>query len=371
MNENEEKRGMGEEKRGEVRLTLAEGSSDKEYRGWLTKTDEGWHVDFAYGRREGPLKTGRKTKATMPLEKAEAVLAKLIASKEAKGYSRDGSGVAYRGTALEGQVSGQPVQLLNQIGEEDLEGFLSDDDWIVQEKLNGQRRLVQKTPSEGVRGINKRGLYVGLPVTIESEVGRLEVESCVLDGEAIGSTLQVFDVLEIDGDDLTDMAYSDRLMQLEGLLEEAGLDSVRVVPSARTEQEKRGLVDAVRAANGEGVVLKAAGARHNAGRPNSGGAALKLKFYATASAVVEGANGTKRSVRLAMLDDGGNRVGVGSVTVPQNMEIPEDGAYVEVRYLYATPGNALYQPTLLEIRNDIIEAECTLRQLKYEGAAAA
>lgn len=361
---------MSEQRQGEVRLTLTEGTSEKEYRGWLTASEGGWHVDFAYGRRDSTLKTGRKTSAPLPQADAEVVLAKLLASKEAKGYSRGDSGVAYQGSELEGQVSGQPVQLLNHISEAELEALLADDEWVAQEKFNGQRRLVEKS-AEGVRGINKRGLYVGLPVTVETEVGSLPVASCVLDSESMGSNLRVFDVLEIDGNDLTGKPYWERLAHLEALLRDVELESVTVVTTAYTEDAKRCLVNAVRSANGEGVVLKAREAAHSAGRPNSGGAALKFKFYATASALVMSANGTKRSVRLAMLDGHGREVPVGNVTVPPNMEIPEAGALVEVRYLYATPGNVLYQPTLLEVRTDIVAEECTLAQLKYEGAVAA
>ncbi|MEI2420142.1 hypothetical protein V6O07_07695, partial [Arthrospira platensis SPKY2] len=109
------------------------------------------------------------------------------------------------------------------------------------EKFNGQRRLVEKN-AEGVRGINKRGLYVGLPVTVETEVGSLPVASCVLDSESMGSSLRVFDVLAIDGNDLTGKPYWERLAHLEALLWDVELESVTVVTTAYTEDAKRCLV---------------------------------------------------------------------------------------------------------------------------------
>jgi hypothetical protein len=64
---------------------------------------------------------------------------------------------------------------------------------------------------------------------------------------------------------------------------------------------------------------------------------------------------------------------IGNVTVPNKYadQIAEGGV-VQVRYLYATPGRQLYQPTLDPSsgsirRDDKKPAECLLSQLKYEG----
>ena len=45
-------------------------------------------------------------------------------------------------------------------------------------------------------------------------------------------------------------------------------------------------------------------------------------------------------------------VPIGNVTIPTNFPIPPAGALVEVRYLYAYPGGALYQPVYLGPRTD-------------------
>ena len=115
---------MSESRHSEIRLSLTEGTADKEYQAWLEQVDGHFHVDFAYGRRGTALKTGRKTASPLPLEEAAAVLARLVRSKEAKGYTRDASGAAYRATDLAGRVSGHAVQLLNPIEEADLEALL-------------------------------------------------------------------------------------------------------------------------------------------------------------------------------------------------------------------------------------------------------
>ena len=48
------------------------------------------------------------------------------------------------------------------------------------------------------------------------------------------------------------------------------------------------------------------------------------------------------------------------------MDIVEERAIIEVRYLYAYKGGSLYQPTFLDVRTDIDEQECLLSQLKYK-----
>ncbi|MGL6223278.1 MAG: DNA ligase [Steroidobacteraceae bacterium] len=361
---------MSESRHSEIRLSLTEGTADKEYQAWLEQVDGHFHVDFAYGRRGSALKTGRKTASPLPLEEAAAALARLVRSKEAKGYTRDASGAAYKATDLAGRVSGHAVQLLNPIEEADLEALLVSTQHVTQEKFDGCRLLVEKGP-EGVRGVNKLGLYVGCAVAVAEAVAALPVRSCVLDGEAVGATLHVFDLLEVDGEDVRGLPYRERLARLSALLRAEADPAVAVVMTAYCAATKRALLEEVRGRGGEGIVIKDWSAAHSAGRPNSGGPALKFKLYATATALVTGHNGTKRSVSLGLLNASGSMVAVGNVTVPPNQEIPAEGSCVEVRYLYATTASVLFQPVLLTVRTDILRHECTMDQLKCRGQAAA
>lgn len=107
-------------------------------------------------------------------------------------------------------------------------------------------------------------------------------------------------------------------------------------------------------------------APYTAGRPASGGDQLKLKFTATASCIVAGTNGTKRFVKLELID-GDKRVGVGNVTIPPSQPIPSAGEVVEVRYLYCHLGGALFQPVFLGRRDDLAAAECRVGQLKFKA----
>ena len=51
-----------------------------------------------------------------------------------------------------------------------------------------------------MEGINRKGLIVSVPENIAREAMRLPGD-CLLDGEAVGDTLHVFDLLESGGID--------------------------------------------------------------------------------------------------------------------------------------------------------------------------
>jgi len=125
----------------------------------------------------------------------------------------------------------------------------------------------------------------------------------------------------------------------------------------------------LKARNKEGIVFKRHLAPHTPGRPASGGDWLKIKFTATASCIVAGTNGRKRSVALELLDGRGRRMGVGNVTIPPNDAIPVAGTIIECRYLYAYPGGYLYQPVYLHPRDDVRLDACTTSQLKLKAAS--
>jgi len=57
---------------------------------------------------------------------------------------------------------------------------------------------------------------------------------------------------------------------------------------------------------------------------------------------------------------------VGNVTIPPNQPVPNLGAVVEVRYLYAYPDGSLYQPVYLGERSDVDVTECVVSQMKFK-----
>lgn len=347
-------------------LHFHEGVSDKVYHAAIETRDDGCIVTFAYGRRGSTLTTGTKTPKPVPLEQARKVFDKLVKSKLAKGYRHTGeSAGSYHRSDAEGRDTGIRPQLCNPISREEARALLKTERFCLQEKIDGRRMLVRKT-EVGVNGINRRGLQVGLPGPIASEVERLP-GTFLLDGEAVGDRLHVFDLLDRDGVDHRGRGLIDRLTVLEDLLHDRNLDAIVPVPPAFHERDKRALWALLVRRNAEGVVFKARHSASSPGRPASGGDWLKFKFVEMASFIVAGRNGTRRSVGLALVDADGALVSAGNVTIPANHTIPGKGTVCEVRYLYAhRESGAVYQPIYLGPRDDIPPAECTVDQLKYK-----
>jgi bifunctional non-homologous end joining protein LigD len=349
-------------------LYYRQGGSDKVYHVTIEPAGGGggtFVVNFAFGRRGSTLQTGTKTPRPVGYEQAKRVFEQLLREKTAKGYSPGEDGTPYARTAGEAEVSGVLPQLLNAIDEIDAEALLADEQWWMQEKLDGRRVLLRKRGDE-VRGINRRGLLIALPHPIVAATEAIAAGSCLLDGEVVGDVYHAFDLLERDGTDVRERPYALRYDGALDLVDAVPREELRFVETASTPRAKRALLLRFRQEKKEGVVFKQRGATYTPGRPASGGPQLKLKFYATVSCLVAAVNDGKRSVRLELLDGVGS-VSVGSVAIPLSHPVPRPGDVVEVRYLYAYPGGSLYQPTYLCRRDDLDAAACLASQLKLKS----
>ena len=355
-------------------LYFREGTSDKEYHAAIEPKDGGYLVTFAYGRRGPSLQTGTKTPEPVSLEAARAIFDKLFKSKIAKGYrpaqTTDTPHAAPRGDLPAPDTdTGIRCQLLNPVDETDLPRLLSDRAHILQPKLDGRRLLVRQVEGQ-LQGINRRGLAVALPEPIRDAVTDLTGDlpgNLLLDGEAVGATYHVFDILELEYRNLRDLPYLERHQTIVHLLG-TGWPALRYVPAAITPEDKHDTFHEIKATGGEGVVFKRADSPYTPGRPNSGGPHLKFKFVESASFLCAGRNGTRRSIALEIIDDTtGHRLNAGNVTIPANHDVPPKGSVVDVRYLYAYPGGAtLCQPVYLAPRPDLTPEDCILSQLKFK-----
>ena len=359
-----------------IELWCHEGSSDKIYRVAVAESGGGHVVNFAYGRRGAALNTGTKTSSPVSYAEAVAIYMKLVESKIAKGYEAvaDADADADGGGGVETVVAeadridtGLRPQLLNPIGEEEAEAYLSSARWCVQEKYDGKRMLVRKTADGKIVAANRKGQRIGLSCQVESQLADLP-GAFVLDGERVGEVYHVFDLLENADGDWRDMPYAARLVALQRLVGgQGGMGgNVLAAPTALGEANKRSLFRHLKQADKEGAVFKDLHAPWTAGRPSSGGSQLKCKFWASCSCVVTGVN-AQRSVEVSL-----SGRPVGNVTIPPNFNLPSIGQVVEIRYLYVAGENgSLYQPVYLGERDEIDADDCTLERqhLKYKPAA--
>jgi bifunctional non-homologous end joining protein LigD len=195
---------------------------------------------------------------------------------------------------------------------------------------------------------NRKGLSVPVDVNLEQDILKaMEYSHGVLDGEDMGDYVMLFDYL------VNDRAYSDRYKDLEFVIKDKGLKTVKLVLTAWNTSQKRALYKSLKRDNAEGIVFKKINGLYKPGRPNSGGDQLKFKFCATATCMVDEINPTKRSVSLAIFDKDGAKINIGNVTVYPNQDIPKPGDIVEVKYLYAYKEGSLFQPVYLGQRDDV------------------
>lgn len=349
-----------------IELRYQEGNSDKVYRASVEKAGQGYAVNFAYGRRGSNLSTGTKTETPLPLMAATQVYRKLVDSKLAKGYKvHSGSERAAIQTVTSRQDSGLRPQLLNAVTEDEAGAYVEDDMWCCQEKYDGERMLIRRTALGLFMAANRKGAITSLPAEVQDALKAVK-GPWVIDGEIVGEKFYAFDLLESVIGDCRALNYIRRNMDLRHGF--GGIESryFEVAPTVFGAQAKKGFICGLKTANKEGVVFKKLDAPWNEGRPNSGGNALKLKFWASCSCVVLEVNGNRRSIAVAL---GGKPMG--NVTIPPNHGVPSQGDVVEVRYLYVNgQDGSLYQPVYLGVRRDVTAEECTLefQNIKYKAA---
>lgn len=345
-----------------ITLYYREGSSDKVYQCQIEPAGERYVINFAYGRRGSTLNTGTKTNVPVDYMDAKRIFDKLVKEKTAKGYTPGENSTTYQHTEM--QPSGILPQLLNSIEESRVLDLMNDDVWCCQEKFDGRRLIIRKLGAE-IHGINKKGNLIGLPEPVFQIINQYGAD-VVIDGESIGDHYYAFDVLNLDGVDIRDWPYRERLAALLNLL--AGIQQrvIKFVDTAFTTSQKLEMLETLRKGRKEGIVFKQLHSPSTIGRPNSGGSHLKHKFCATLSAVVAKVN-RQRSVELQLIGKDG-WVRCGNVTIPANHKIPSAGQVVEVRFLYAfKESGVLFQPVYLGPRDDVDDSECLTSQLKFKA----
>lgn len=348
-----------------ISLYFKEGTSDKEYHLQLVPDGNNFVVNFQYGRRGSALKGGTKTPAPVAESVATKIYDKIVKEKLGEGYTEGAAGtgtvaptVASKKTI--GEVGILP-QLLNFVPDPDV--YINDDNWLAQEKMDGDRRMLSSDVDfKDIIGLNRKGQKVLLPVPVVKSV----VKNYTIDGEIIADKIYAFDLLSLDGEDARHLKCTERIALLNSDLKFG--DSIIIVKTAYTKEEKQALYEELIARNAEGIVFKKKNSTYKPGRPSSGGEQVKYKFYKTGTFIVKDYTPGKRSVGVELIDeDGVTRVSVGRVTIPPNKDVPAIGDLIEVRYLYAFKGGSIFQPVYLNKRDDLYIDDASVTQLIYKA----
>lgn len=350
------------------------GKSDKQYDIQLVHISERGHlVNFQYGRRGGTMQTGTKTPEPVSFDEAGAIFDRLIQEKAAKGYSAAAEYAAAGPTVLQPQLPAIqdklrtrcPVELLEEIQLDQVKRFVASTDYWMQVKVDGHRRQIEKLEPGNYASYNKKGrLVTTLPAEVVHDLERIAAKSFLVDGELIGNSYVAYDCFAVDGKSLIELPYAKRMEALDKLFAPRGANSVCItrVVTWRTVKEKINGMDIAMANRCEGVVFKRVNAPYRSGES---GQHMKFKFVKSASCkVTEVGHKGKDNAVLALLDRAGKWVEVAHVSTIGKGKIAV-GDIVEVMFLYVTEGHRLYQPRIKEVRDDVVDRDCSIaRQLK-------
>lgn len=350
-------------------LHFKEGSSDKEYHVTTQLQPDGrYQVTARYGRSGSATNFADKGKS-LDKTTAEKNHQKCVSDKLRKGYElvSDTFPTGEAPTTSTQHATPHPgprPQLLTAVTSPD--PYLDDDNgWAAERKLDGVRILVTLGNGAVVfLATNRNGTAAALPPALTDALLQLNLIA-TLDGELVDDTYHIFDLLELNGEDLRPLGYLERRKRLSATITPGG--PLVIVPVYTDGKDV--LLDQLRALKAEGIVFKRTDAPYVPGR---GDKALKLKFWKTIDCVVIAHTTNKRSVALGLYPASGSpsrAQHVGHVTVKANQDIPGIGAIVSIKYLYATDANILYQPELLRERTDVYADTCTMDQLEYSTAA--
>jgi len=366
-------------------LFFQEGTSDKVYIACLHAEDDGtFTVEVEWGRRGAALNKGKKAVKVSRVA-ADKAMDRLVREKKNKGYEEiatdtqpaavappEGEGSGTRATGIRKRI-GVGAQLLNAIEAVAADALLDDAMHVAQQKLDGNRVIAHVgRKGESSFATNRSGQITSIASSVLEGLGDLP-HGTIVDGEVItidgAATYVLFDVLQIGDEDVRALGYLARWQRLDEELEPGLSGPVRVIECARTPKEKRGLHDRLAKASAEGIVFKRKDAPYTSGRPATGGTQLKHKFVKSADVVIveNAGNAYRMQVR-----DGKKWLDVGKVfsgTTNESRRIIDERLgegerlVAEVRYLYATDDEQLFQPVFVRLRSDKDASDCLRSQL--------
>lgn len=242
--------------------------------------------------------------------------------------------------------------------------YSRDDDWWVEQKVDGHRVLLTvengRAKATGRNGQpsqhNPRFMQPHY-----ADITRLD--GIVLDGELVGDVMWLFDLPWEDGQvEYRKTPYEERRERLEKVFADWAPESsaYRLLPVARTEEEKTKLSLECLQKGGEGVMLKR---RNGLYVPSRVRHVLKAKFVKTVDCVITGVGMDGHdNYELSLYHPDGSLKVIGRCSAI-GKESCQIGDVAEIKYLYIGADNRLYQPRFMHKRTDKDAPECTVDQI--------
>lgn len=374
-----------------ITLHSTSGGSDKLYQLAIvsTPTANTYNLVYANGPRTGTLTPGKQPKNTAPLTLGQATtqLETLKRRQTSRGYHDLGNCSLCAGNqgsprqptlSPHTQKVNASCQLLTLLPNSDgcrtLEDFLkvcghllNDPRYCAEEKFDGDRVLLYLDESANVTAYNRTEGVREISKAVINELRRFRLNApLLLDGESIGDTFHIFDLLQIQGLDLRPLAFEERNAQLATLLNRAhNLSSLVRTKTFFSTEDKTALLIQLFNQQKEGIVFKKLSAPYGAERVTD---QFKVKFVKEATFIVtELKPKGKNSVTIGLLNEHSQIVSAGHVSIRPCIKTVKVGDLLDVRYLYARRlSGHIVQAVAQRIRTDLLREECTTSQLRYK-----
>lgn len=270
-------------------------------------------------------------------------------------------------------------QLAKEATVTSLSHFIESDKYVMEQKLDGHRLLLCSPGGDFPPTALTRA---GTPYTRRLPKALLDFRfppgygpmEFILDGELVDGVFYAFDIIVKGVVDETAPLRNRRTILDQHLAWRRGCEAIKVVPQAKTLEQKIALSERALASNYEGLIIKDSNAPYRSGMRTEEW--LKVKFVTTADCIVmDVRDDGKESARLGMIHwtgpgithDNYQLVDVGRASLIGKEKAGEikKGDVVEVKYLYTGAGGRLYQPTILRKRDDKQMYECDIATLKH------
>lgn len=238
---------------------------------------------------------------------------------------------------------------------------LLDDDGIVFEpKIDGERLLVDIVDGKPT-SYTKEGRITFLPGPVRDALSTI-TGTVTLDGELVAGRYALFDLVEA-------VSWDIRRTLLEATYAQLWTDTdvIRLVPVARGHDAKIDMIDRIVTGLGEGIMAKYTDSLYVHGARSTQW--LKIKRTHTIDCVVAWIGTEKKNMGVGLYDEHGvfhqhspNGQPWEITRLTGDGPRAKPGDVVEVRVLYVTDDDRLYQPTLPMIRTDKSPESCLLSQ---------
>lgn len=242
--------------------------------------------------------------------------------------------------------------------------------WVAQRKYDGDRVMVRVADGE-VSLLNRRGQTKTRNVSIHhtTPFTALHTGHWLFDGEVVGSTLVLFDLLYATNGTTTwvhnDISFTDRHRALSIIVSTLNLDSEHIT-LAPVHQDKHTLLTEAVENGHEGIILREADAPYQQGLRSA--SLVKHKLIKDADVVVTALHATKDSATLSVYEADGTMREVGAASTIGKGEVKVGDVWV-VTYLYVTdPAHPrMFQPRLVRRREDKTAQQCLIDQFAHAG----